>query len=152
MYSHRLRHTRCHLSVLLLLVLTGMLSLGAQAQRVINDADRVTLHGNTHPLARAEFDRGSADAAMPMNHMIMLLAVRPDAEAQLSQMLHDQQNPKSPDFHKWLTPAEFGLRFGPADQDIADASNWLRRFGFSIDEVATGRMWINFSGDVQKVE
>src|SRR5579859_1377045 len=105
MYSHRLRHTRCHLSVLLLLVLTGMLSLSAQAQRAINDADRVTLHGNTHPLARAEFDRGSADATMPMNNMIMLLSVRPDAQAQLSQLLADQQNPKSPDYHKWLKPA-----------------------------------------------
>ena len=38
MYSHRFRHTRCHFSVLLLLVLTGMLSLSAQAQRTINDA------------------------------------------------------------------------------------------------------------------
>ncbi|MGC2696060.1 MAG: protease pro-enzyme activation domain-containing protein [Candidatus Angelobacter sp.] len=126
--------------------------MSAQAQRVINDADRVTLHGNTHPLARAEFDRGSADAAMPMNHMIMLLSVRPTAQAELTQLLADQQNPQSPNFHKWLTPAEFGLRFGPTDQDIADASNWLKRFGFKIDEVANGRMWINFSGDVQKVE
>ena len=152
MYSHRLRRTRCHLGVLLLLVLTGMLSLSAQAQRTINDADRVTLHGNTHPLARAEFDRGSANASMPMNRMVLLLSVRPDAQAALQQLLADQQDPKSPDYHQWLTPAEFGLRFGPTDQDIADASNWLKKFGFTIDEIGSGRMWINFSGDVQKVE
>jgi pseudomonalisin len=152
MHSHTLRCTSSSFRVLLLLVLMVTLSLGAHAQRVINDADRVTLHGNTHPLARAEFDRGSANAAMPMNNMIMLLSVRPDAQAQLSQLLADQQNPKSPDYHKWLKPAEFGLRFGPTDQDVADASNWLRRFGFRIDQVANGRMWINFSGDVQKVE
>jgi hypothetical protein len=138
--------------VLLLLVLTGMLSLSAQAQRAINDADRVTLHGNTHPLARAEFDRGSANAAMPMNRMVLLLSVRPDAQAGLQQLLADQQDPKSPDYHKWLTPSEFGLRFGPTDQDVADASNWLKKFGFTIDEIGNGRLWINFSGDVQKVE
>jgi pseudomonalisin len=152
MYSHRLRRTRCYLSVLLLLVLTGMFSLTAQAQRAINDADRVTLHGNTHPLARAEFDRGSANAAMPMNRMVLLLSVRPDAQAALQQLLADQQDPRSPDFHKWLTPSEFGLRFGPTDQDIADAGNWLKKFGFTIDEIGNGRLWINFSGDVQKVE
>ncbi|HSM85988.1 MAG TPA: protease pro-enzyme activation domain-containing protein, partial [Candidatus Limnocylindrales bacterium] len=151
MHSHTLRCTRFYLSVLLL-TLFGMLALSAQAQRAINDADRVTLHGNTHPLARAEFDRGSADAAMPMRNMILLLSVRPDAQGQLSQLLADQQDPKSPNYHKWLTPAEFGLRFGPTDQDIADATNWLRKFGFRIDEVASGRMWINFSGDVQQVE
>jgi uncharacterized membrane protein len=138
--------------VLLLLVLTGMLSLSAQAQRTINDADRVILHGNTHPLARAEFDRGSANASMPMNRMVLLLSVRPDAQAALQQLLADQQDPKSPGYHQWLTPAEFGLRFGPTDQDIADAGNWLKKFGFTIDEIGNGRMWINFSGDVQKVE
>src|SRR5689334_4964226 len=152
MYSHRPRRTRCHFSVLLLLVLTGMLSLSTQAQRVVNDADRVTLHGNTHPLARAEFDRGSADAATPMNNMVLVLSLRPGAQAQLQQLLAEQQDPKSPNFHKWLTPAEFGLRFGPSDQDIADVANWLKKFGFVIEDVANSRMWVNFSGDVQKVE
>src|ERR1051326_3546938 len=89
---------------------------------------------------------------MPMKNMIMLLSVRPDAQAQLDQLLAEQQDPKSPNYHKWLTPAEFGLRFGPTDQDIADASNWLKKFGFKIEEVGNGRLWINFSGDVQKVE
>src|SRR5438270_9846506 len=82
MHSHTLPRTKLCLSALLLLVLTGILSLNAQAQRAINDADRVTLHGNTHALARAEFDRGSAPASMPMKSMIMLLSVRPDAQTQ----------------------------------------------------------------------
>ena len=152
MHSRTLPLQKLCLSALMLLALTGILSLNAQAQRAINDADRVTLHGNTHALARAEFDRGSAPASMPMKNMIMLLSVRPDAQAQLDQLLAEQQDPKSPNYHKWLTPAEFGLRFGPTDQDIADASNWLKKFGFKIEEVGNGRLWINFSGDVQKVE
>ncbi len=152
MHSRTLPLQKLCLSALLLLVLAGILSLNAQAQRVINDADRVTLHGNTHALARPEFDRGSAPANMPMTNMIMLLGVRSDAQAQLDQLLAEQQDPNSPNYHKWLTPAEFGLRFGPTDQDIADATNWLRRSGFKIEQVGNGRLWINFSGDVQKVE
>lgn len=152
MHTHSRGRTRLLLRTLLLMILGGMLSSAALAQRSINEADRVTLHGNTHPLARAEFDRGSANAAMPMNRMVLLLSVRPDAQARLQQVLADQQDPKSPSYHQWLTPQEFGLQFGPTDQDIADASNWLKKFGFSIDEVGNGRMWINFSGDVQKVE
>ena len=152
MHSHTFRRIHFCLSTVLLLLVTGMLSQNAQAQRNINDADRVTLHGNTHPMARAEFDRGSASATMAMNHMVLLLAVRPDAQAQLQQLLADQQDPKSPNFHKWLTPAEFGAKFGPTGQDIADVTGWLQKFGFTIDQVANGRMWINFSGDVQSVE
>ncbi|HET9184274.1 MAG TPA: protease pro-enzyme activation domain-containing protein [Candidatus Angelobacter sp.] len=152
MHRHTFHRTHSCLSAMLLLLLSSFLSLSAQAQRVINDADRVTLHGNTHPLARAEFDRGSASATMPMNNMVLLLSVRPDAQAQLQQLLAEQQDPKSPNYHKWLSPTEFGLRFGPTDQDIADVTNWLEKFGFTIDQVANGRMWINFSGDVQRVE
>src|ERR1051326_340850 len=90
MHSQTFHRIHVCLSTVLLLVLAGMLSLNAQAQRAINDADRVTLHGNTHPLARAEFDRGSANAAMPMNRMVLLLSVRPDAQAALQQLLADQ--------------------------------------------------------------
>ena len=152
MQSHSSGRTRLLLRTLLLMLISGMLSSAALAQRTINEADRITLHGNVHPQARAEFDRGSANAAMPMNKMVLLLSVRPDAQAELQQLLADQQNPKSPSYHKWVTPAEFGLHFGPTDQDIADASGWLKKSGFSIDEVGNGRLWINFSGDVQKVE
>ncbi len=152
MHSHIFCRTRRSLCVFTVLALTGLLSLSAHAQRSINDQDRVTLHGNTHPMARAEFDRGSAPAAMKMNNMILLLSVRPDAQLALQQLLNDQQDPSSSSYHQWLTPAEFGARFGPTDQDIADTANWLKRFGFTIDQVAQGRMWINFSGDVQKVE
>src|SRR6185312_6715673 len=152
MHSQTFHRIHVCLSTLLLLLITGMLSLNAQAQRAINDADRVTLHGNTHPLARAEFDRGPASATTAMNDMVLQLSVRPDAQAELQQLLAEQQDPKSPNYHKWLTPTEFGLRFGPTDQDIADVTGWLQKFGFTIDQVANGRMWINFSGDVQKVE
>lgn len=152
MHSRTLPLQQLCLSALLLLAMTGILSLNAQAQRAINDADRVTLHGNVHPLARAEFDRGSAPASLPMNNMILQLGVRADAQAQLNQLLAEQQDPNSPNYHKWLTPMEFGLRFGPTDQDIADASNWLKKFGFKIEQVGTSRMSINFSGNVEKVE
>jgi pseudomonalisin len=152
MQSHSSGRTRLLLRTLLLMLISGMLSSAALAQRTIDEADRLTLHGNVHPQAHAEFDRGSANAAMPMNRMVLLLSVRPDAQAELAQLLADQQNPKSLSYHKWVTPQEFGLRFGPTDQDITDASSWLKKFGFSIDEVGNGRMWINFSGDVQKVE
>jgi subtilase family serine protease len=129
-----------------------MLSSTALAQRSINEADRVTRHGNVHPLARAEFDRGSADLTLPMENMILLLSPRVSAKTELDTLLAGLQNPKSPNFHHFLTPQEFGLRFGPTDQDVADAANWLKSFGFRIEEIGNGKLWINFSGNVQQVE
>ena len=152
MHTHSRGRTRLLLRTLLLMILGGMLSSTALAQRSINEADRVIKHGNVHPLARAEFDRGSADLNLPMENMILSLAPRASAKADLDKLLADLQNPKSPNFHQFLTPQEFGLRFGPSDQDVADAANWLKSHGFRIEEIANSKLWINFSGNVQLVE
>ena len=144
--------TRLLLPALLLMIFSGMMSSAALAQRSINEADRVVKHGNVHPLARAEFDRGSADLNLPMENMILSLSPRASAKADLDTLLADVQNPKSPNFHHFLTPQEFGLRFGPTDQDVADAANWLKSHGFRIEEIANSKLWINFSGNVQQVE
>jgi pseudomonalisin len=152
MHTHSRGRTRLLLRSLLLMILGGMLSSTALAQRSINEADRVIKHGNVHPLARAEYDRGSADLNLPMQNMILLLSPRASAKADLDTFLADLQNPKSPNFHHFLTPQEFGLRFGPTDQDVADAANWLKSHGFRIEEIGNGKLWINFSGNVQQVE
>ncbi len=136
----------------LALVAVTFLAIGAQAQRVVNDADRMQLRGNTHPLARAEFDRGAADISAPMNNMVLSLSVRSGAQAELQTLLAQQQDPHSPNFHKFLTPEQFGARFGASDQDLADVTSWLTSQGFKIEEVGKGRLWINFSGNVQQVE
>ena len=152
MHTSTRRYARFFLSALMLVLAMMAVSSRALAQRSIDDSDRVTTHGNVHPEARPENDRGSAGLDMPMNNMVLSLSVRPDAQAQLNQLLAGQQDPGSPDFHKWLTPQEFGLRFGPGDQDIADVTGWLKKHGFKIEQVAAGRMWINFSGKVKQVE
>ncbi len=152
MHTHSRGRTRLLLRTLLLMILGGMLSSTALAQRSINEADRVIKHGNVHPLARAEFDRGSADLNLPMENMILSLSPRASAKADLDTLLADLQNPKSPNFHHFLTPQEFGLRFGPSDQDVSDAANWLKSHGFRIEEIANSKLWINFSGNVQQVE
>jgi pseudomonalisin len=136
----------------LALVAFTLLSTGAQAQRVVNDSDRMRLQGNTHPLARAEFDRGPADISTPMKNMVLSLSVRAGAQTELQTLLAQQQDPNSPNFHKFLTPEQFGARFGATDQDLADVTAWLTAQGFKIEEVGKGRLWINFSGNVQQVE
>src|SRR6478672_9873187 len=45
--------------------------------------------------------------------------------AALDQLLEDQQNPASPLYHAWLTPEEFGDRFGLSQNDYAKVTAWL---------------------------
>src|SRR5882672_1087960 len=121
----------------------------APASRVLQAVDnnvRITLPGNTHPLARPEFDQGEAPANMPLNRMLLVLKRSDQQEAALLRLMEDQQYKKSPSYHKWLTPVDFGARFGPTDADIAAVTNWLQASGFQLAQVSKGRTVIEFSG------
>ncbi len=121
-------------------------------ERAINVNDRVTLSGNVHLLPPTAIEIQRSDPSLKMERMILALAGRPGASADLAQLLAAQHNPASPLYHQWLTPQQFGARFGLADADLATVTGWLKSQGFKIDEVANGRGWINFSGNVEQVE
>lgn len=118
----------------------------------INSSQMVVLQGNTHPLARPAYDRGLAPTDLPMQHMLLVLKRSPQQEAALDQLLAEQQDKKSPNYHKWLTPEEFGEQFGPSDQDIQTVKSWLESQGFTVNEVANGRTVIDFSGNASQVQ
>ncbi len=118
----------------------------------IDDSKLVRLPGNTHPLARPEFDRGAAAASLPYERMMLVLKTAPERGYALDDLLAQQQDRSSPNYHKWLSPEEFGARFGASDADIQTIKAWLASHGFSIDTVAKGRNLIEFSGTAAQVQ
>jgi len=126
-------------------------AIPARITQAIDETQLVRLRGNVHPLARPEFDQGIVSDAVPMNRMLLLLQRSPDQEATLQQFMADQQTKDSPNFHKWLTPDQFGKQFGPADADIQTITDWLARQGFQNIKVGAGRTAIEFSGNVAQV-
>ncbi len=128
---------------------------GAALPRVTDRIDTsrlVTLAGNTHPLARPQFDQGAAPASLPMDRIQLVLKRSPDQETALRTLLDDQQSTSSPNYHKWLTPDQFGQQFGPADADIQAVTSWLSSYGFHDIHVSKGRTVIEFSGTAAQVE
>jgi len=102
--------------------------------------------GNVHHLAQPQYDQGAADPRTPMDYMVFLVKPSAAQQAELTQLLSDQQNPASPQYHRWLTPEAFGERFGLSEGDLAKVAGWLKSEGFAIDHQARGRNWIAFSG------
>ena len=132
--------------------LAGVLSASTALAAPATDASRVTLAGSVHALATPQSDIGRSDLNLAMDRMVLSLKLRAGAQAELDQLLAAQHDPHSPQFHKWLTPEQFGAKFGLGAADLLTVANWLTSHGFHIDEVATGRGWINFSGTVKQVE
>ena len=118
----------------------------------LDEAQRTVLRGNTHPLARAQYDRGAAPASLPMKRMLLVLKRSPKQEAALLSMLDDQQDKASSSYHKWLKPEDFGRQFGLADEDIQIITKWLQSHGFEIGRVAKGKNIIEFSGNAAQVK
>ena len=117
----------------------------------IDESDVVTLLGNTHPLARPEADRGAISEDERLDRMVLLL--KPDAAQQraLDTLTAAQQDPNSPLFHHWLSPEEYGARFGASMADVARVKGWLASHGFTVEPVAAGRRTIVFSGSAAQV-
>jgi pro-kumamolisin-like protein len=112
----------------------------------------VTLAGNRHALARAQYDQGAAPPNLPMNRMLLVLKRSPEQESALQDLLVQQQVKSSANYHKWLTPDQFGQQFGPADADIQVVTSWLASSGFQSIKVSRGRTVIEFSGTAAQVE
>jgi uncharacterized protein (TIGR03437 family) len=143
---------------MIVLALTALPLLAQQVKpapritQYIDATDLVRLTGNTHPLARAEYDQGAVPPDLPMERILLLLRRSPEQEASLRQLMEEQQDPGSVHYHQWLTPEQFGDQFGPAPEDTEKIAGWLASQGFRVAGVASGRNVVEFSGTAAQVE
>jgi pseudomonalisin len=146
------------------LCLAGALALTASAwcapaQRVVNlraanpvdETQAVTLTGNVHSQARPEFDQGIVNAETQLGRMLLLLKPSPTQQSELDALVEAQQNPASALYHDWLTPAEYGARFGVSAQDMSRVTAWLAAHGFAVIEIPAGNRLVVFSGTAGQV-
>ncbi len=126
-------------------------NLNRTIHEAINENKLTTLEGNMRPEATAANDRGAVSADFAMNHMLLQLKRSPASEAALKQFIEEVQDSKSPNFHKWLTPAQFAASYGVASGDVETVSAWLQSRGFTVNGVQPSGLMIDFSGTAGQV-
>ncbi len=119
--------------------------------QMVDEMRLTTLRGNTHPMARPEFDLGAAPASLPMARMLLVLKRSLEQDLALRKLLDDQQDKASPNYHKWMTPETFGAQFGPTDADMQAITSWLQSHGFQVGSTK-GRTVLEFSGSASQVQ
>src|SRR5690348_9961472 len=105
-------------AVVLLIAALSAFANGRDRILQTGDTPRVPINGNIHPLARAGHDQGSASASMLLPRITLFFNHTPAQQADLENLLKEQQDPSSPNYHKWLTSAEYAARFGLSDSDF----------------------------------
>lgn len=120
--------------------------------QAIDESRRVTLAGNVHPLATRAADRGPVDGSLAASRMFLVLKRSPEREAALEAAIEALHDRSSKSFHRWMTPEQFGARWGAAEADIAAVTAWLQSHGFTVAGPTAGRTAIEFSGTAEQVE
>lgn len=82
--------------------------------------------------------------------MTITMKVR-DTE-RVNRLLAEQQDPNSPNYHRWITPQEFSARFGPDPVQFKAVRDWLIRQEFEIVSSNPDQRSITFKGRADQAE
>ena len=119
--------------------------------QAVNESSLVPVKGTVHPLANAANDRGAAPDGMQLERLHLVFKRSQAQESALKQLISEMHTPGSPNYHKWITPEQFGEQFGPADQDVAAVGSWLTAHGFQVGKVEPGEQVMEISGSVAQM-
>jgi subtilase family serine protease len=119
--------TKMHKSILAAAGCCALATVAAVA------APELTIVGKPDAASQASFE-----VALPLRNV-----------EQLHELLTALHDPASPQYHHWLTPAQFGERFGPDAATMAEVTRALNARGFSVQ---THTRSLHVSGPVALVE
>ena len=91
---------------------------------------------------------GAVDAQQPLR-LAIHLPLRNQAE--LIRLLQDMYDPKSPNFHKYLSVATFTERFGPTVRDYNAVVAWATAKGLTVIATTPNRRLVAVEGSVKTV-
>jgi subtilase family serine protease len=123
--------------------LAGMLAPAAQAEGVHTHHVHAAIQGGEAQMV------GSPSPDQPMSLDVVLPVHDRDGLKALALAVAD---PDSPQFRRYLTPAEFTERFGPSQEDYATVVNYLEARGLKVVGGSRDGMEVQVRGSVDKVE
>src|ERR1700693_5200967 len=132
-----------------LFMLTAIALIVGIGEPAAADGPATILDGN-HPDEAA--DIVGAAAASPSQPLAMRLTMALRNRDDLAKLLADQQDPSSPQYHRWLTPDAFTSRFGPTDADLARVTRWLKKKGFTVNSADASTREVSFTGTVAQAQ
>ncbi len=144
----------CGLTALCVLTASALVAQSPlpRIQSDISSSQMAALRGSQLPMASAANDAGRVPADTRLGGITLYFNRTGAQQAGLDALLAAQQDPKSAQYHKWLTPQQFAERFGMAQSDIDRVKGWLQQQGFTIETVMHSRTAIRFSGSAAQVE
>lgn len=152
MLSRSLVARRLFAAALVLFPLSGLALTPPDRITRVDRGATGTLAQNVSGRVKQASDLGEAAAARRLEGVSLNFSRTTAQQADLDQLLLAQQTPGSPQYHHWLTPAQFGARFGLSSADLAKVTSWLTAQGLTVTYTAPSNNLVTVSGTVAQLE
>jgi subtilase family serine protease len=86
------------------------------------------------------------DPSLELSYIALITAPSASQQQALDQLLAQQKDRTSPNYHKWLTAEQYADGFGLSQNDMSKITAWLKAEGFQIISIGGGRNIVIFSG------
>ncbi len=121
----------------------------ASAGAATAGSERVSLSGRQPSAVAGLAPKGRLPATRPLS---LSLGLPLRNQAALDVLLGRIYDPKSPDFHKFLTSEEFTARFGPTEPDYQAVITFAEANGLRVEGKHPNRVVLDVRGSVASVE
>jgi subtilase family serine protease len=110
---------------------------------------RVTIPGNVAPALQ---DAAYVSHNDPNGVLTIVVGLKRHNEAEFADLLDRLYDADSPDYHRWITPADFLAKFSPSQADIDAARQHLESHGLTVKRVSDNRVLVQATGTVAQIE
>ncbi len=121
--------------------------------QAIQENQTIIRSGNVHPavFASTTTDLGPMDDNRVLSHMRLQLQRTPEEAKALQDYVDSLSNPKSPNFHQFVTAAQFSEKWGLAPSDMNAVTKWLTSHGFAVHFIYP-TLAVDFSGTAKQIK
>jgi uncharacterized repeat protein (TIGR03803 family) len=92
------------------------------------------------------------DRLAPAKRLDLVIGLPLRNQPALANLLRQVYDPASPNYRKYLTPAEFAKQFGPSEQDYQAISAFARAQGMTVVATHPNRTLLDVNGSVADIE
>lgn len=132
------------------LMMLFLLAFGVTPSRIAESAaGNYRLANNTPGFIKRAVDQGPVD---PSTMITVTVWLRLRNQNQLDQLLQQQYQPGSSNYHSWITQDQFNQSYAPTSQQVKALQNFLAAQRLSVLAVAENNFYVKVQGTVGDVQ
>ncbi len=138
--------------VVLAVVMTVVIGSGIFGISMMASArsdQRVPIKGQNVPLLKYAHAIGAASGQQQID---LSIGLQMRNQPELAGLLTGLYNPRSPQYHQFLTPQQFAAEFGPTAAQQQQVVDYLRGTGITVSNVSSNGLLINARATVAQAE